>query len=1288
MRFEQEVNIFNPSALNRKFSAIQTDFDVTLGKISAIISDSDIEQYQDGHTTMNSRLSATIQDLDGFHDQVSEMKTDYDGQFESVDSRLTTFDETLEGITASVSTVSQEAIKSDQIHYLATSAGSGVTIETSGWTTTPQRITNTNKYLWTYHTYTKGDNSVVNTSPVITGTYGDQGLRGDTGVSITGVTNYYLASPLSSGVTTDTSGWTTGIQTMTATNQYLWNYEVVYGSDDVIISTSDPVIIGRYGQNGADGADGASGRGITSITEHYAVSSSNTTAPSRWSDTMVNTTTENRYLWNYETILYTDGNTEDSTKRVIGTHGEKGDSATTYEIRSSVDAIIRSQAGTPSPTFVTFTCYKRVGAGSATTQPCYWSIEEYVNGSWTTIEAGGSSASSKTRYVGTGATSVRATAYLESTMSSASLVDQQDVPIISNGADGYTVVLSNESHTFAGNVSSAVSGSTFSNVIAYKGSTRVAATIGTITGQPTGMTTSISYNGTTSARFNVDVSTSMNTKSGTLLIPVTVDGNTFALTFSYAVAFKGETGANGVNTATVYLYRLLTTTITPNAPVNQTTYTFSTKTLSGNPGGSWVTTPPSGTGTLWMAVATASSNTDTDTIEASEWTVAKLARDGSSGANGVDGYNKATITLYRRYASTPSKPAVQTVYTFATGTLDTIPSGWSLSIPAVDANHNPCYATSVSAVSRDDTYTIASSAWTTPVKIVEDGEDGIGIMATTPLRYVSSSTTAPAKPTANVKVTEDRAITGVWTKALPALTSTYKYIYTCDMIEWDDGTTITFTDVVLNNALSDLITRVAAAELKIQDDQIVATVRKSESYKSDLASKNANYTGDYVPTNSNSPASGWSDDDTKSSHVNDIFMTNDGKSYQYVQGRNGCWIKFNEKSELSSYVGNFVRIYYQIDGETYALPLIRRIELSGAIVFVPSNIFWVQLGAGSNSSNKWGFEIDSVGWGFGAIPKNAIMTTLPSITPTEVSGANYPKTEHPYASNVSLLWKYTSSNSADSATTYGWADRNTRIDGLEERMSSAELKITSDAIVSTVTSSEFGQVMTSAIKQTADGIHLDAKYVSWDADYSSMTKNGLLTCTGADISGVVTTIDTSSGRMTKVSGGRLEFYKHSTGSDVVTGYISPYYMNNSGGTRTEGITYDMTNNSGFLSFRTQSSSGTYTNQFVINNGLYPNYYADLIFFGRCMFRNSGRVSVNVTSSTNPVTSDVTFGTAFTTTPLVFLTVDRSSSGLSQSTGNVAVWVTNVTKDGFTINAKNFGSGSGAIYVNWIAFVRF
>lgn len=157
------------------------------------------------------------------------------------------------------------------------------------------------------------------------GDKGDKGSKGDTGatgVSISSITNYYLATNASSGVTRTTSGWTTTIQSMTADKQYLWNYEIVTGSDGSNISISDPVIIGRYGQNGSTGA---AGRGIKSITEYYDVSSSPTVAPSNWSTSIKTTTSTNRYLWNYERVTYTDNTTEDSTKRVIGTYGDKGD---------------------------------------------------------------------------------------------------------------------------------------------------------------------------------------------------------------------------------------------------------------------------------------------------------------------------------------------------------------------------------------------------------------------------------------------------------------------------------------------------------------------------------------------------------------------------------------------------------------------------------------------------------------------------------------------------------------------------------------------------------------------------------------------------------------------------------------------------------------------------------------------------------------------------------------------------------------------------------------------------
>lgn len=161
------------------------------------------------------------------------------------------------------------------------------------------------------------------------GAAGAAGADGKDGVGIKSIVNYYLATASSSGVTASTSGWTATVQSVSSSKKYLWNYEKITYTDNGTSSTT-PCIIGAYGDKGATGAtgaagsDGADGKGIQSITEYYAVSASNTTAPTSWSTSMVNTTTTNRYLWNYEKITYTDGSSTNTTKRVIGTHGATG----------------------------------------------------------------------------------------------------------------------------------------------------------------------------------------------------------------------------------------------------------------------------------------------------------------------------------------------------------------------------------------------------------------------------------------------------------------------------------------------------------------------------------------------------------------------------------------------------------------------------------------------------------------------------------------------------------------------------------------------------------------------------------------------------------------------------------------------------------------------------------------------------------------------------------------------------------------------------------------------------
>lgn len=86
------------------------------------------------------------------------------------------------------------------------------------------------------------------------------------------------------------------------------------------------------------GTPGDNGDSLESIVEYYAVSSSNTIAPGKWYPNPPQMTEQNRYLWNYETFLYSGGRTEDTKKRVIGAYGATGNgisSITNYYLATS-----------------------------------------------------------------------------------------------------------------------------------------------------------------------------------------------------------------------------------------------------------------------------------------------------------------------------------------------------------------------------------------------------------------------------------------------------------------------------------------------------------------------------------------------------------------------------------------------------------------------------------------------------------------------------------------------------------------------------------------------------------------------------------------------------------------------------------------------------------------------------------------------------------------------------------------------------------------------------------------
>ena len=174
------------------------------------------------------------------------------------------------------------------------------------------------------------------------------GAKGDTGVGVKSVTEYYLATASSSGVTTSTSGWTTAVQTITTDKKYLWNYEVITYTNNTT-GTTTPVIIGVFGNTGD------TGKGIKSVTEYYlatASSSNVTTSTTGWTTTMQTLTSTKKYLWNYELITYTDDTTTTVNPVIIGVYGDQGTPSVTFQIYAPNGYLLTTEI--PSLTLQTF----------------------------------------------------------------------------------------------------------------------------------------------------------------------------------------------------------------------------------------------------------------------------------------------------------------------------------------------------------------------------------------------------------------------------------------------------------------------------------------------------------------------------------------------------------------------------------------------------------------------------------------------------------------------------------------------------------------------------------------------------------------------------------------------------------------------------------------------------------------------------------------------------------------------------------------------------------------------
>lgn len=218
--------------------------------------------------------------------------------------------------------------------------------------------------------------------------------------------------------------------------------------------------------------------------------------------------------------------------------------------------------------------------------------------------------------------------------------------------DAYSVILTNDSHTWIGDTDSVKNTqSTTTQVMALCGSEQVPCTVGTMS-PPNGI--SAVSDGKSPAPTITITATSALTTGGSFNIPIVIDGGiTLNKVFSWGIAFTGAKGTTGDTGAA-------------GKGISSTSVTYQSSTSGTTvPTGTWETSIPSvAAGSyLWTKTVT----TYTDNTSTTAYSVGMMGAKGSTGSAGK-GVNSTAIT-YQKSTSGTTAP---------TGT-------WSGSVPSASA---------------------------------------------------------------------------------------------------------------------------------------------------------------------------------------------------------------------------------------------------------------------------------------------------------------------------------------------------------------------------------------------------------------------------------------------------------------------------------------------------------------------------------------------------------------------------------------------------------------------------
>lgn len=114
MRFEREINIYGDETVLKRFQAAETSISAVQGKISAMISESELTELENSNATMYSKLASAIMEIDALTINFSDLTTKYNtvsGQYSALNSKVATYKASVDELSADISSVQQNLSK-------------------------------------------------------------------------------------------------------------------------------------------------------------------------------------------------------------------------------------------------------------------------------------------------------------------------------------------------------------------------------------------------------------------------------------------------------------------------------------------------------------------------------------------------------------------------------------------------------------------------------------------------------------------------------------------------------------------------------------------------------------------------------------------------------------------------------------------------------------------------------------------------------------------------------------------------------------------------------------------------------------------------------------------------------------------------------------------------------------------------------------------------------------------------------------------------------------------------